>query len=434
MHLFFNKIFMELRFIGQGYNLETNTSVAQVLIDNLNNVAFHTFKCMVAFASPSGVSGLAEHVNNSRNHIATTRVIVGIDQLATSKEALEKLLEWNADVFVFYSNQPNIFHPKIYIFEGDNLVSILIGSNNLTEMGLVKNIEASLLITFNKDEMQDESLLDQINTYFDTVLNGANPNLKSLTTELITQLVAEGIVPTEAKRREKYSKDFLPNVPAEVDENLVDNIKNLFPTIGLQVLPENFRPQRSKRSQTKPEIIPESDILTEIEITQTVKVPPIFPINNLWNFADENAVLIAEIGGPSRWKQISFAKANFETFFMLPTNVGGSGQINLKYLETNGNLQNEVEQCTSAKVKASSNYNLEPVVVRESTVPYNAANRPIIFFIKIDNTNFIYHFETNGTPLYNQLNVLLGARNGNSLRRNITTVATLRAACPSLYI
>jgi HKD family nuclease len=246
VHLFFNKIFMELRFIGQGYNLETNTSVAQVLIDNLNNEAFHTFKCMVAFASPSGVSGLAEHVNNSRNHIATTRVIVGIDQLATSKEALEKLLEWNADVFVFYSNQPNIFHPKIYIFEGENLVSILIGSNNLTEMGLVKNIEASLLITFNKDEMQGESLLDQINTYFDTVLNGVNPNLKSLTTELITQLVAKGIVPTETERRAKYSKT-VPQPAQEGNEELNIDISDLFPSIGLQDLPNNFKPAKRER-------------------------------------------------------------------------------------------------------------------------------------------------------------------------------------------
>lgn len=238
---------MELRFIGQGYNLEANTSVVQVLIDSLANNNFHTFKCMVAFASPSGVSGLTEHINNSREHIETTRVVIGIDQGATSKEALEKLLEWNAEVFVFYSAQPNIFHPKIYIFEGNNVVSILIGSNNLTEMGLVKNIESSVLITFNKDETDADNLLNQINEYFETILSGENPNLKQLTTELIELIVEQGIVPTEAERRAKYSKDLRPSVQEEDNDTSIVNIRTLFPSIGLQNLPENFRPERRER-------------------------------------------------------------------------------------------------------------------------------------------------------------------------------------------
>jgi HKD family nuclease len=426
---------MELRFIGQGYNLGANTSVAKVLIDSFANNEFHTFKCMVAFASPSGVSGLTEHVNNSRAHIATTRVVVGVDQGATSKEALERFLEWDADVFVFYTAQPNIFHPKIYIFEGENTVSILIGSNNLTEMGLVKNIESSVLINFNKEEIEGDNLLDEIHAYFDTILAGENPNLQPLTVELIQQLVEKGVVPNEMVRRAKFSKE---DVPGEEGAELGNRIRDLFPSIGLQGLPDNFKPQRRQRPVVESEI----DAVETHELIEATEAPVLVPVpvvaapiaDNAWNFADGSNVLIAEIGGPGRWSQISFAKANFQTFFMLPTNVGGTGTINLKYLQTNGNLQNDVEIATSAKVKASSNYNLEPAVVRASTVPYNSANRPIIFFIKIDATHFIYHFETNGTPLYNQLNAALGVRNGNFLRRRNTTVAVLCAACPALSI
>lgn len=237
---------MELKFIGQGFNLRTNTSVAQVLIDSFANEIFHTFKCMVAFASPSGVSGLTEHVNNSRFHIETCHVVIGVDQGATSKEALESLLEWDADVFVFYSAQPNIFHPKIYIFEGHNIVSIIIGSNNLTEMGLVKNIEGAVQITFNKNDTEGDNLLDEMNSYFDSLLTGESPNLKQLTIGLIEQLVEQRVVPTEAERREKYSKEFNPPVPNEENSPLFD-IRNLFPSIGIQKIPESFRNTRRQR-------------------------------------------------------------------------------------------------------------------------------------------------------------------------------------------
>lgn len=430
---------MNVSFLGQGYNLGANTSVAQTLIECFANKDFHTFKCMVAFASQNGVSGLTEHINNSRTHIQTARVVIGIDQGATSMEALEKLLEWNAEIFIFYSAQPNIFHPKIYIFEGNNSVSIIVGSNNLTEMGLVKNIESSVLINFNKEEIEGHNLLDEINHYFGTILIGENLNLQELSTELIAQLVEEGIVPKEIERRDKIIKKDLPQ--KDVDQELqFATIKDLFPKIGIQSLPQSFKPQKRKillndSSIVNDTITPELPPISEYKVeNNTDLLATASPVKNIWNYTDTNTVLIAEIGGPGRWSQISFAKANFETFFMLPTNVGGRGQINLKYLKTNGNLQNDVEVTTSSKVKASRNYNLEPAVVRASTVPYNSVNRPIIFFIKLDATHFIYHFETTGTPLYNQLNTILGVKNGSFLRRQIITVGDLRTSCPAITI
>lgn len=425
---------MEIKFIGQGYNLGANTSVAEVLINSFGNNAFHTFKCMVAFASPSGVSGLTEHVNHSRVHIKNTRIVIGVDQGATSKEALERLLEWDADVFVFYSTQPNIFHPKLYIFEGDNAVSIIIGSNNLTEMGLIKNIESSILINFNKDQIEGDNLLDEINGYFDTILAGENPNLQALTVELIKQLVENNVVPNEVTRRKNFTKkDILTS------DDTANYFSKLFPSIGMQVLPENFKPIKKNLTISSHETTddsPKESIVNEVFEATTSTPTTLFatPVTNIWTYSDVNEVLIAEIGGPGRWSQISFAKENFETFFELPTTVGGRGEVNLKYLETDGNLQNDIEIATSAKVKRSSNYNLEPALVRASTVPYNSVNRPIIFFIKLDATNYIYHFETSGTPLYNQLDAILGVRKGIFLRRKTITVTALRRACPALTV
>lgn len=416
---------MELRFIGQGYNPEVGTSVAQALIDSLADNTFHSFKCLVAFASYAGITGLTTNINNSRQHIHSARVVVGIDQLGTSKEALEALMDWNVDAFVFNTKSSIIFHPKIYIFEGDENVKIIIGSNNLTQTGLSQNIEGSVEISFSKNEQEGMKLLEEITLYYDPLFMGTHANLEPISLELIEKLVNEGKVPTEAERRSQYNKK-LSEISEEETNEPSEEQTIIFPSLPIQPIAPGFTPARLSK------IAP---VFSTSPLTPIIAAPAVpVLVNPEWNFIDTSQVLVVEIGGPGRWTQISFAKANFETFFMLPTNVGGSGQINLKYIETNGNLQNDVEIVTSAKVKASSNYNLEPAVVRACTVPYNSVNRPIVFFIKTDNANFIYHFETNGTPLYNQLNVLLGARNGNFLRRKITTVTALRAACPSFTI
>jgi len=417
---------MTIQFIGQGYNLTSPTSVGENLLSALADASFHTFKCMVAFASPGGVSGLAPHIKGAKAHLRDIRVIVGIDQSATSKEALECLLEWEVSVFVFYSLQPNIFHPKIYLFEGDEEVLVIVGSNNMTQMGLARNIEGAISVRFRKEEIDGKNLLENITDYFTPLLDGDNANLQLLTAELIAQLVAAGIVPNETVRRAKYEKAVAsPQINAAGTSN---DISTLFPAVGMQGLPRGFAARRMIPAR------PISRPAVPNPATPVPNLPAILMNNTGWAFTDTNQVLVAEIGGPSRWKQISFAKDNFETFFGLPVNVGTSGQISLKYIEDNGNVQNTIEQCTSARVKASKNFNLEPLVVRESTVPYDVANRPIITFIKINATNFIYHFETNGSQRYTELNQLLGPKNGDRIRRRRLTVAQLRANCPSINL
>ncbi|NAS13677.1 restriction endonuclease PLD domain-containing protein [Poritiphilus flavus] len=236
---------MNVRFLGQGYNRDVGSSVAQALIDAFGNDSFHTFKCLVAFASHTGVSGLRDHVENSKQHINSFRVIVGVDQNGTSKEALESLIDWGVDTFVFYTSQRIIFHPKIYLFEGNNEVLVIIGSNNLTQMGLVQNIEGSVEITFNKNDVEGENLLEQITSYFDPILTGESVNLEQLTNELIEQLVAANIVKTEAVRRAQYHK--AANEQNDENQGEIPNIREIFPSIPLQGLPDAFTPIRQAR-------------------------------------------------------------------------------------------------------------------------------------------------------------------------------------------
>lgn len=414
---------MQIRFIGQGYNNQENSSVAKVLIESLEDNRFHTFKCLIAFASYAGVNGLKQHIINSKSHISNFKIVVGIDQEGTSKEALESLLEWEVNCFVYYTSQRIIFHPKIYLFEGDDNVRIIVGSNNLTQTGLGQNIEGALDYTFSKSTIDsNNNVLNQITDYYSHILSESedSPNLKRLTAELIDLLVNSGLVPTEASRRVTYHKGSDSQNDDTNDE--LATIRELFPSIPIQRLPNEFRPPRSARVVNTAPLNSQSN-QNERRI-----------VADDWTFGNDNQILVAEIGGPSRWKQISFAQRNFQTFFELPVAVGEHGTIQLKYIEDDYSIENVIEHCTSARVKASSNYNLEPEKVRDSAIRYDRNNRPIIFFIKINATNFIYRFEAQGTTLYNELQEVLSNDTRQGLRRIELTLSELRNSCHSLGV
>ena len=77
---------MEIKFIGQGFNIDADTSVAKSLMEALADDRFSSFQCIVAFVSKKGVARLTRHVENAKGHIDKFRVIVGIDEKGTSKE------------------------------------------------------------------------------------------------------------------------------------------------------------------------------------------------------------------------------------------------------------------------------------------------------------------------------------------------------------
>lgn len=408
---------MELKFIGQGYNLEKNTSVAQNLLYCFEDDSFHTFKCLVAFASYSGISGLTKVINESKIRNENSRIVVGIDQKGTSKEALEELLNWNVDSFIFNTKSSIIFHPKIYIFQGERKSKIIIGSNNLTQTGLGQNIEGAIEISYSNGEEQGDKILDEILQYYEPIFNGNHNNLEKISIELIEKLYKDGKVPTEAERAILYSEQEVPDkisLPESTE-------KMLFPSIKIQALPSGFTPKKKTNTDASKNI---------------VELPNIMSIaNSGWNLASTSEVLIAEIGGGGRWTQISFAKENFTNFFELPTSTGTKGQKNLRYIEDDGNIDPNVERISSAKVKKSVNFNLEPKRVRETKTSYNSVNKPIIVFIKSNSQNFLYHFETIGSELYNELNrILPGANAPKRLRRTVITLENFMTNCPSFRI
>lgn len=174
------------------------------------------------------------------------KIFVGIDQKGTSKEALEALLKLKIDTRIYHTTSRIIFHPKIYLFTGDKHCCIILGSSNLTKTGLFQNIEASLLVEFERSDVNGASLLNQVYVYFDSFLKGKDKNIQILNKELIKRLYKYKIIPNEKERKKIQEKIKLSE--KETKGTILADMQKLFPSIKIQKLPKGFRKRkRAKR-------------------------------------------------------------------------------------------------------------------------------------------------------------------------------------------
>ncbi len=402
---------MDTKIIGQGYNLDADTSVAKELIEQFNSKRYDSFTCLVAFASYGGVSALTPYIMAEKERGVKVKVILGIDQKGTSKEALEEVLSWGVESKIYHTQSVNIFHPKIYLFENTDIFTLIIGSNNLTTMGLVKNIECSLLI---KDAKGEHSVHNDFYVYWKSILDGADVNLMPITQKLIDDLYAEKLIPTESERIDKYDNGR--------DKTASSSKHITFNGAKIQRNPEGFVPKgrqvKAKRiAETENESNPGKPIIEES-----------IPVNG-------EEVLIAEIGGGSRWKQVNFPVEIFENFFGAErgNNFYNIELINIAQDGTLGDV--ETRQAVSVK---SHNYRFE-IHCKETAGAYpDNINRPIGLFIKIDNDKFLYQVLLHDHPAYKKIKKYLyvesKVRRADELRRHIVHIEAVHALYPELVI
>lgn len=199
---------MTIKFLGQGFEATSINAVGNYLIDYLNQTTFHSFTGISAFASEAGIFGLAGHILNAKQNFQAPKkitLIIGIDQQGTSKEALEEIKNLNVESYIFYQSENPIFHPKVYLFEGDQHTKLILGSSNLTGTGLFTNVEGSLLVEFDNNDQEGTTLLNQLKTYYQTLFNLTDPNLFQISDSVIADFIAKGIVPDESTRRRIFN-------------------------------------------------------------------------------------------------------------------------------------------------------------------------------------------------------------------------------------
>ena len=401
---------METKIIGQGYNLNANTSVAKELIELFNSERYDAFTCLVAFASYGGISALTPYILREKDRGVRIKVILGIDQKGTSKEALEEVLSWGVESKIYHTQSVNIFHPKIYLFENTDIFTLIVGSNNLTTMGLVKNIECSLLI---KDTKGEHTVHNDFYIYWKSILDGVDSNLMTITQGLIDQLYAAKLIPTECERSDRYDNG----------RDRMTNRNISFNGTKIQPNPDGFIPKRRRvmaKRVTKAADASSADVLAETPDEEPLIV-------------NGEEVLIAEIGGGPRWKQVNFPVEIFENFFGA---VRGDNDYTIEFrnIAQDGSLGGvEVRQAVSVR---SHNYRFE-LHCAETEGPYPGNNkRPIGLFIKIDNNRYLYQVLLKGHPAYKKIKDYLynesSMRRRGELHRQIVHIEAIHVLYPEL--
>lgn len=400
---------METIIIGQGYNIEEDSSVGKELVKQFESNIYDSFTCLVAFASYGGVSALTKFIEEGKAKGMKIKVILGIDQKGTSKEALEEVLAWNVDARIFHTSSNNIFHPKVYLFENRDIFTLIVGSNNLTVPGLVQNIECSLLI---KDTIDPSSVHDDFYRYWKGILDGTETHLYPLTKKLIDDLYKDKIITSEEQRSKRY--DDGTDKKEDTKKETVT-----FKKATIQKFPDGFRPKRLVKVKQVRTTKKETK-----EVEKSVKI--------------DSAVLIAEIPkSGNRWKQANFSQNVFEDFFGA-TKGDNTYKVKLTNIKKDGTL-GEVTESQSVTV-SSKNYRFE-LRCDETNLPYPSGNdRPIGLFVKEDAQNYMYQVLMPSDDAYKKIKDYLYLETANQkgrkdlMRRHIADVEAIHALYPELIV
>lgn len=398
------------KIIGQGYNLVENTSAAQELIKLFNSNKYDKFICLVAFASYRGISALTPYVLKAKANGVKIKIILGVDQKCTSKEALEEVFSWDVDAYIYHTLNTTIFHPKVYLFENRDFYTLIVGSNNLTEGGLVRNVECSLLV----QDMQGTSVHNAFYSYWKGILDSTEENIYPITQGLIDQLYADNVIPSDIERAQ---------TTAEMHASVVTDGErtSIFKKAEVQKNPEGFAPKCLKR-QIRTKLTKASKDLSKPEVIIETSL------------AIGEEVLIAEIGGGKRWKQVNFPITIFEDFF--GAEKGNNNYwINIINIAQDGSL-GKVEKRQAVSVK-SRNYRFE-IHCEETKGKYPGNDvRPIVIFVKLDSNEFLYHVLLAEHDAYDKVKEYLYHETKNKaseLKRAIVHVEALHALYPKLII
>lgn len=118
---------MITEFIGQGLTDESEDTLGNYLCSSLKEEVFTEVTFFVAFMRSQSLNELKPFIQKAKSEGRNLTFFVGIDEKITSKEALEMLLDLEIEAYIYNSNS-YIYHPKVYLFEGELRNRIIVGS------------------------------------------------------------------------------------------------------------------------------------------------------------------------------------------------------------------------------------------------------------------------------------------------------------------
>jgi len=191
---------MIVEFLGQGIHPEEDETCGNHVCSAIKDTSFTQITIFVAFIRKPGLNYLKGFIEKARKENRNVIFYAGIDERVTSREALQMLLDLDTETYI-YNSERYIYHPKIYLFEGERN-RIIVGSSNLTKSGLFYNVETSVLLDFTNNDKSGIKVLKQLKEYYSPLFDFTDPNLELLTPEYLSELIDKDLVSTE-----EYSGD-----------------------------------------------------------------------------------------------------------------------------------------------------------------------------------------------------------------------------------
>ena len=225
---------MRINFIGQGLNKNEDINVGKVICSTFSKPNYYnSFIGIVAFAINSGLSEILPYIQDYKEKFKKITFYIGVNDQVTTSEALQSLIENQIETYIFY-NEEKLFHPKIYMFEGQVRNKIIVGSSNFTKPGLFNsNIESSVNIDFNSSDQNGIKFKKQIEAYYNELFNQSHEKTKLLTVEYLKELIEKEIVLSEKfwlNNNRKYENKPIGNLPKRKKrrgEKIVGNLGDL---------------------------------------------------------------------------------------------------------------------------------------------------------------------------------------------------------------
>ena len=122
----------------------------------------------VAFVSRRGLALINDAVRTALDRGATFEFLVGLDLRTTEPDALDMLyglskVQAGVGLYCYASlAAESVYHPKLYLLAAGQQASCIVGSSNLTNGGLKKNVECNILL---EGQVREEPLSDAYETY-----------------------------------------------------------------------------------------------------------------------------------------------------------------------------------------------------------------------------------------------------------------------------
>lgn len=201
---------MIVEFVGQGLYDEENLTCGNQICSALKSDFFTEINFFVAFLRRTGLAEIIKFLKDAKSKNKNITFFVGIDQKVTSRQALEKLIELKIPAYI-YNSSSYIYHPKVYLFEGENKNRVIVGSSNFTNNGLFNNFEASVLFDFTSQDKSGMKFLNQLKDYFAPLLEYDDSNLNLVTQEYIEELDKKGLLSDENSDNDFGNYNFKEN-------------------------------------------------------------------------------------------------------------------------------------------------------------------------------------------------------------------------------